>query len=106
MERHYQLSMCLINMRLVKIRPFRYGKTETTKGIYKDVSVKIRPFRYGKTETTKGIYKDVSVKIRPFRYGNLFTFAVSYPATPPLKSDRFGMEIFLHLQFHTQPLLR
>ena len=56
-------------LKLVKIRPFRYGNLTFYSELYKLQLVKIRPFRYGNLENTDILILYRIVKIRPFRYG-------------------------------------
>ncbi len=60
-----------------------------------DNKVKIRPFRYGNSSTYLRIAETMNVKIRPFRYGNVLQITCLWCHCIGLKSDRFGMEIFL-----------
>ena len=60
------------------------------------ITVKIRPFRYGNKAKKKNKSVQTLVKIRPFRYGNfILSISSSVSESSSLKSDRFGMEIFM-----------
>jgi len=63
------------------------------------ISVKIRPFRYGNAYASVYDSKIRRVKIRPFRYGNFITFSTKVFTLNSLKSDRFGMEMYVIFSF-------